>query len=274
MARRLRRIRRAWLGRAAAHAAPPEPLSVSAELAAPPAPAFVPEPRAQPRSATRFRPAGRHRGGAAAIGRACRGSSVARAARAGGWQLPPLLVGLGASAILLGALVDRLVLRGFVLQSVAFALQPRDAVFAHEAGHSPPTCFVSPPAAARRLRWGGRVRARVVWHSAEWDLAASAADTRRHSVVLMAGIAAGRLLQRRAAARRTRAARARARARRADRRARDVLERRPGALGDGERRPPAPRGTPTRSTRCAAMARGASAGECAMVDDVVRRRPD
>ena len=27
----------------------------------------------------------------------------------------------------------------------------------------------------------------------------------------------------------------------ADRRARDVLERRPGALGDGERRPPAPR---------------------------------
>ena len=80
-----------------------------------------------------------------------------------------------------GALVDRLVLRGFVLQSVAFALQPRDAVFAHEAGHFLAAYLLGVPAASLQLSpfavgRGKGYLARVVWHSAEWDLAASAAD--------------------------------------------------------------------------------------------------
>ena len=266
---------------------PPEPLSVSAlsELTALPASAFVPEPRAQPSERDAVF------AGAAVIAAELLLSagtmeghlSVRGLRELEGWQLPPLLVGLGASAILLGALVDRLVLRGFVLQSVAFALQPRDAVFAHEAGHFLAAYLLGVPAASLQLSpfavgRGKGYLARVVWHSAEWDLAASAADTRRHSVVLMAGIAAEALCFGRATGGGS------------DERAlRElVLERaeRTGvpatsSSGDQARWATANAVLLLRENADAldalrgAMARGASAGECAMVvDDVVRRRPD
>ena len=155
---------------------PPEPLSVSAlsELTALPASAFVPE-RAQPSErdavSAPARPSpqrscspkpGQWAGNSCAVCASWR----AGAAAALGWprrERDPRRARRPTGA------------RGFVLQSVAFALQPRDFVFA-EAGHFlaayllgvlPPRC------SSRRLRWGARVPARVVWHSAEWDLAAA-----------------------------------------------------------------------------------------------------
>ena len=84
------------------------------------------------------------------------------------WQLPPLLLGLCGGSLLLAAVVDKLVLRGSLLNVVARMVQPparREVVLRHEAGHfllahllgfpvqvTPGTCWAAAVEEARPLR--------------------------------------------------------------------------------------------------------------------------
>ena len=171
---------------------PPEPLTSRrspSSLRCPPRHS-CPSHARSPRTRRGFRRRGRHRG-AAPLGRDNAGQLSVLGCGVEGWR-PPRRVGLGASAILLGALVVGCAPRPCSSRSRRCG-RATPSLRTRQAATSPPTCSASPPPRCSSPFAVGRGKGTGARRLAlgRWDLAASAADTRRHSVVLMAGIAAG-----------------------------------------------------------------------------------